>query len=79
MTIREDAAEHVLAVARATAANRSSMGQDVDHGRRTEIDAINGAVVRQAESAGIPVPVNRALTALVKTLEAHYSPTGTDS
>jgi 2-dehydropantoate 2-reductase len=79
VTIREDAAEHVLAVARATAANRSSMGQDVDHGRRTEIDAINGAVVRQAESVGIPVPVNRTLTALVKTLEAHYPPTGTDS
>ena len=78
VTIREDAAEHVLAVARATAANRSSMGQDVDHGRRTEIDAINGAVVREAEMVGIPVPVNRTLADLVVTLETHYPPAGTD-
>jgi ketopantoate reductase len=36
-------------------------------------------VVREAETVGIPVPVNRTLTALVETLEAHYPPTETDS
>ncbi len=71
--IREDAADHVFQVAAATAANRSSMGQDVDHRRPTEIKAINGFVVREAERLGISVPVNRTLTALVQTLEEHYN------
>ena len=51
----------VLAVARETAANRSSMLQDLDRGARTEIDAMNGAVVREARAFGVPVPVNEAL------------------
>ena len=70
--MRKDPATHVFQVAAATAANRSSMGQDVDHGRPTEIEAINGFVVREAESLGISAPVNRTLTALVQTMEAHY-------
>jgi 2-dehydropantoate 2-reductase len=70
--IRKDPADHVFQVAAATAANRSSMGQDVDHRRVTEIKAINGFVVREAESKGIAAPVNRALTALVETIQAHY-------
>jgi len=73
--------ERVLSVARATAVNRSSMGQDVDRRQQTEIDAINGAVVRFAEEANIPVPVNRTLTQLVKLLEAGYleNPAGVSS
>ena len=70
--VRKDPATHVFQVAAATAANRSSMGQDVDHGRPTEIEAINGFVVREAESIGISAPVNRTLTALVQTLESNY-------
>ena len=70
--IRKDAADHVFKVAAATAANRSSMGQDVDHRRPTEIRAINGFVVREAERLGIPAPVNKTLTALVETIQAHY-------
>ena len=70
--MRKDPATHVFQVAAATAANRSSMGQDVDHGRPTEIEAINGFVVREAESLGISAPVNRTLTALVQTLESNY-------
>ncbi len=72
VTVREDVAEHVLAVAAATAANRSSMGQDVDNRRLTEIGAINGAVVREARRAGLAAPVNQTLAALVETLQAHY-------
>lgn len=60
---------HVYEVAEATGANRSSMLQDVDRGRRTEIDALNGAVVGLGEKLGVETPVNRALTALVKGLE----------
>jgi len=70
--IRKDPATHVFQVAAATAANRSSMGQDVDHRRPTEINAINGFVVREADRLGLPAPVNRALMALVETIEAHY-------
>jgi len=61
--------EQVLAVARATAKNRSSMGQDVDFGKRTEIDAINGAIVRFGEDLGIDTPVNRTLTQLIRIVE----------
>jgi 2-dehydropantoate 2-reductase len=72
IAIREDAVGHVFEVAAATAANRSSMGQDIDKKRLTEIDAINGYVVREAERLGIDAPVNKTLTALIKTLEYHY-------
>jgi len=70
--INEDAVEHVLKVAQATAANRSSMGQDVDNRRQTEISTINGYIVREANKHGIDVPVNRTLTGLVETLQYHY-------
>jgi 2-dehydropantoate 2-reductase len=72
VSINEDAVEHVLTVAQATAANRSSMGQDVDHRRQTEISTINGYIVRQAGKLGLHAPVNRTLSALVETLQYHY-------
>ncbi len=64
--------ERVISVARATARNRSSMGQDVDKRKRTEIDAINGAIVRFGKQVKIPTPVNQTLTSLVKILEENY-------
>ena len=71
--IKEDAVDIVFKVSEATAANRSSMGQDVDHKRQTEIMAINGFIVREARKLGIETPINFALTALIETLQAHYS------
>jgi len=62
----ERAVELARDVARRTAANRSSMLQDIESGQRTEIDAINGYVVEVADS---PVPVNETLTRLVRTWE----------
>ena len=56
-------------VAADTAANASSMRQDVLAGRRTEIDAINGYVVDRAADLGLEIPTNRTLTALVRTWE----------
>ena len=70
--INEDAVKHVLEVAQATAANRSSMGQDVDNRRQTEISTINGYIVQEAGRHGLDAPVNRTLTALVETLQFHY-------
>lgn len=61
--------DKVLAVCRNTASNRSSMLQDVLAGRKTEIDYINGAVVRLGKQHGVSVPVNRILVHLVKSIE----------
>jgi 2-dehydropantoate 2-reductase len=49
---------------------RGSMLQDFEAGRRTEIDVINGAVVRAAAEDDVPVPLNRAFVALVKGWES---------
>ena len=56
-------------VARKTAKNTSSMLQDVLRGTQTEIEAINGAVVRAGEMAGVPTPINRLLWQLVSALD----------
>jgi 2-dehydropantoate 2-reductase len=70
--IPDDMVDQVFQVAKATDQNRSSMGQDVDHKRQTEIEAINGVVIREGRRLGIETPVNQTLTALIETLEAHY-------
>jgi 2-dehydropantoate 2-reductase len=70
--VQDDALDRVFKVAAATALNRSSMGQDVDSRRQTEIAAINGFIVREAKRLGLEAPVNFALTALVETLQYHY-------
>jgi 2-dehydropantoate 2-reductase len=51
------------------AAHRSSMLQDVDAGRRTEIDYLNGAVVRLGRSVRIETPVNEAIVSLLHARE----------
>jgi 2-dehydropantoate 2-reductase len=51
-----------------TGANRSSMLQDVQAGRATEIDAICGAVYREGERRGVAAPLNQAMTVLVSAL-----------
>jgi 2-dehydropantoate 2-reductase len=56
------------AVARRTAANRSSMLQDIQRRAPTEIDAICGAIVQAGERVGVPTPVNQTLLCLVKAL-----------
>ncbi|HEY9593200.1 MAG TPA: 2-dehydropantoate 2-reductase [Spirochaetia bacterium] len=65
----DDPLATVFDVACKTGANRSSMLQDFDKGRLTEIDFMNGAIVREAAAAGIPAPVNATLTRLIKTME----------
>jgi 2-dehydropantoate 2-reductase len=55
-------------VAARTAGNRSSMLQDVERGRQTEVHEINGAVVARAARFGITVPLNEAMVALVSAL-----------
>lgn len=63
------AAAQALAVAQATAANHSSMRQDLANGRSTEIGAICGAVVAAGRRFGVPTPVNGVLQTAVRQAE----------
>jgi len=63
-----------MEICRKTAANRSSMLQDVERGRPTEIDWINGEVVRRGKRAGIATPVNQVLLRLIHLLEMRRDP-----
>jgi 2-dehydropantoate 2-reductase len=56
----------VEAIARQTANNHSSMLQDLRRGAPTEVEAINGAIVRTGEQTGVPTPVNRSLWLLIQ-------------
>jgi len=71
--IYDDPLAKVEAVCEATAGNISSMLQDVLRKKRTEIDFINGVIVRLGQELAIPVPVNSLLVDLVKTIEAGYN------
>ncbi|MDP3790394.1 MAG: 2-dehydropantoate 2-reductase [Candidatus Omnitrophota bacterium] len=68
----DDPIQKVEAVCKATADNLSSMLQDVLDGESTEIDYINGAIVRQAKSLNIKTPTNEMLVELVKSTEMNY-------
>lgn len=68
----DDPIQKVESVCRATADNLSSMLQDFLNREPTEIDFINGAIVRQAKSLNIEAPMNEMLTELVKTIESNY-------
>ena len=72
-----DAAAQALAVAKATAANHSSMRQDVANGRSTEIDAICGAVVAAGRRCGVATPVNAVLQTAVQQAEQGIWPDAT--
>jgi 2-dehydropantoate 2-reductase len=56
-------------IAEAMPTQFSSTAQDLARGKPTEIDHLNGFVLRKGEALGIPTPANRALYALVKLLE----------
>ncbi|HVN56395.1 MAG TPA: 2-dehydropantoate 2-reductase [Anaerolineaceae bacterium] len=58
--------EAVWQVARKTAANRSSMLQDVLRGAPTEIEAINGFICRTGSRLGILTPINQTMVHLIK-------------
>jgi len=56
-------------VAKKTAENKNSMLQDVLKGKKTEIDFMNGRIVKYADELGVKVPINRTLSYLIKGLE----------
>jgi 2-dehydropantoate 2-reductase len=53
---------------------RPSMGQDMQKGRRTEIDFINGVIVARGREVGVPAPTNEKLIAAVKKVELGQAP-----
>ncbi len=68
----EDPLARVIQVCEATSANVASMLQDVLNHRITEVDFINGAIVKEARSINLPTPVNETLTDLVKAIQETY-------
>ena len=70
--LKEDPVDTCVAALRRAAENQASMLQDVSSQRRTEIEAINGAIVERAEKLDVPAPVNRMLTGLVQILQSRY-------
>jgi 2-dehydropantoate 2-reductase len=62
-------AQRLEDTARVSGEQRPSMGQDMMKGRRTEIEFLNGYVVRQGERLGVPCRANAALTDIVKRVE----------
>ncbi|MEN8134811.1 MAG: 2-dehydropantoate 2-reductase [Thermodesulfobacteriota bacterium] len=73
ITLTDNPLQVTLKVCRATAANISSMLQDIRAKRPTEIDAINGALVLKGVELGIPTPVNKELVRKVKGIERNYN------
>jgi 2-dehydropantoate 2-reductase len=65
----DDFVEMVLRFAEANGHVYSSTARDLERGVRTEIDALNGFVVRRGAARGVPTPVNQSLVALVKLRE----------
>ncbi|MDD2215647.1 MAG: 2-dehydropantoate 2-reductase [Eubacteriales bacterium] len=61
----QDPVAHTKEVCLATASNKSSMLQDLTNNRQTEIEMINGAIVKEGYRVGVPTPVNATLTNLV--------------
>ncbi len=70
VTIPGDLARSVPAIAQTMPAQYSSTAQDLMRGKPTEIDHLNGYVLRKGAQLGVPTPVNRTLHSLVKLLEA---------
>ncbi|MEW5920711.1 MAG: 2-dehydropantoate 2-reductase [Bacillota bacterium] len=64
--------EHLMEVGEEARAHYPSMVIDIRHKRQTEIDFLNGAVVREGKKQGIPTPVNETAVTLIKTLESTY-------
>ena len=58
---------------------KSSMGQDVEKGRRTEIEFMNGFIVDEGRRIGVPTPVNAAIVQVVKEVQGGTLPPSADN
>ncbi|MEK7375980.1 MAG: ketopantoate reductase family protein [Candidatus Margulisiibacteriota bacterium] len=55
-----------------TSSHRPSMLQDIEKGKKTEIDFLSGAIVRMGKDIGVPTPTNQLITELIKYKEARH-------
>jgi 2-dehydropantoate 2-reductase len=62
--------ERTYKIAESMPTQFSSTAQDLARGKPTEIEHLNGFVVRRGAALGVPTPANRVLTALVRLLES---------
>lgn len=69
VTMAPDLLARTYKIAEAMPTQYSSTAQDLARGKPTEIDHLNGYVVRKGEKLGVPTPANRVLHALVKLME----------
>jgi len=69
VTLPDDLEASVRAIAQSMATQMSSTAHDLRRGKPTEIDYLNGHVVRRGDALGVPTPANRMLWATVKLLE----------
>uniref|UniRef100_UPI0001AB29D4 2-dehydropantoate 2-reductase n=1 Tax=Cupriavidus pinatubonensis (strain JMP 134 / LMG 1197) TaxID=264198 RepID=UPI0001AB29D4 len=65
----DDVALAIRRIAETMPRQSSSTAQDLARGKRSEIDHLNGLIVRRGDALGIPVPANRVLHALVRLIE----------
>jgi 2-dehydropantoate 2-reductase len=73
ITLDSDPDELVDHAAQVAYEHRASMLQDILAGRATEIDAMNGGIVRFGAEQGVPTPLNQAIAALIKGLEHSWT------
>jgi 2-dehydropantoate 2-reductase len=71
--LRDDPWEMNVLATRRGSAHYPSMLEDVEARRPTEVDLITGALVREAERLGVPVPLHQAMYRLIKAREASWS------
>lgn len=64
-----DAFKYTAGICRKTADNCSSMLQDIQRGRKTEIDFINGALIKEGGKIGLSLPYNEVVTRIIKVIE----------
>jgi len=67
--VQDDIRDAVAGIALSMATQKSSTAHDVARGRHSEIDYLNGYVLRRAAAHGLQAPVNRTILALVRLLE----------
>jgi len=70
VVLHGDVWESVRRIPQAMPSQTSSTAQDLRLGRKSEIDHLNGYIVRKGGELGVPVPVNQSLHTLVKLLES---------
>jgi 2-dehydropantoate 2-reductase len=70
VTLPGDVDAAVRKIADTMAGQYASTAQDLAHGKRSEIDHLNGLIVRRGEALGVATPANRLLHAIVKLIES---------